>query len=146
MGKSFSSEVRAILRERFGHDTLLSLATVDGSQPFVRTANAYYEDDAFYVITHALSNKMKQIAKNPQVAVCGDWFTAQGIGVNLGSFGKPENRELAETLRRVFASWIDNGHNDFSDENTCILCVRLTHGLLFSHGTRYDFDFTAGEA
>lgn len=146
MGKSIPMDAQEILKERFGHDTLLSLATVDGSQPFVRTVNAYYENGAFYVITYALSNKMKQIAHNPQVAVCGDWFTAQSIGANLGSFGKPENRELAETLRRVFAAWIDNGHNDFSDENTCILCVRLTHGVLFSHGTRYDLDFTGGEA
>lgn len=123
-------EAQEILKERFGHDTLLSLATVDG---------------AFYVITHGLSNKMKQIAKNPRVAVSGDWFTAQGVGVNLGYFGKAENRELAETLRRAFAEWIDNGHNDFSNENTCILCVRLTHGVLFSHGTRYDLDFTGEE-
>lgn len=139
-------EAQEILKERFGHDTLLSLATVDGDQPFVRTVNAYYEDGAFYVITHGLSNKMKQIAKNPRVAVSGDWFTAQGVGVNLGYFGKAENRELAETLRRAFAEWIDNGHNDFSNENTCILCVRLTHGVLFSHGTRYDLDFTGEEA
>ncbi len=138
-------EAQEILKERFGHDTLLSLATVDGDQPFVRTVNAYYEDGAFYVITHGLSNKMKQIAKNPRVAVSGDWFTAQGVGVNLGYFGKAENRELAETLRRAFAEWIDNGHNDFSNENTCILCVRLTHGVLFSHGTRYDLDFTGEE-
>lgn len=138
-------EAQEILKERFGHDTLLSLATVDGDQPFVRTVNAYYEDGAFYVITHGLSNKMKQIAKNPRVAVSGDWFTAQGVGVNLGYFGKAGNRELAETLRRAFAEWIDNGHNDFSNENTCILCVRLTHGVLFSHGTRYDLDFTGEE-
>lgn len=52
-------EAQEIMKERFGHDTLLSLATVDGDQPFVRTVNAYYEDGAFYVITHGLSNKMK---------------------------------------------------------------------------------------
>lgn len=143
--RTIPMEAQEILKERFGHDTLLSLATVDGDQPFVRTVNAYYEDGAFYVITHGLSNKMKQIAKNPRVAVSGDWFTAQGMGVNLGYFGKAENRELAETLRRAFAEWIDNGHNDFSNENTCILCVRLTHGVLFSHGTRYDLDFTGEE-
>ncbi len=26
--------------------------------------------------------------------------------------------------------------------NACILCIRLTEGVLFSHGTRYDIDFT----
>ena len=28
---------------------------------------------------------------------------------------------------------------DFDDENTIILCVKLTDGLLLSHGTRYEF-------
>lgn len=45
-------------------------------------------------------------------------------------------------LRNAFATWIDNGHNNFEDENTCILCIQLTDGILFSHGTRYDIDFT----
>ena len=35
--------------------------------------------------------------------------------------------------------WFDNGNNDFDDENTIILCVELTDGLLLSHGTRYEF-------
>ncbi len=26
--------------------------------------------------------------------------------------------------------------------NTCILCIRLTEGVLFSHGTKYDIDFS----
>ena len=31
--------------------------------------NAYYEDGSFYIITYALSNKIKQIEKNPNVAI-----------------------------------------------------------------------------
>ena len=58
-----------------GYDTLLSLATIDGSCPAVRTVNSYYEDGAFYTVTYALSNKMKQIEKNPEVAICGEWVT-----------------------------------------------------------------------
>ena len=57
-------------------------------------------------------------------------------------FGKEENSEIAGKLRRAFAEWIDNGHNNFADENTIILCIQLTDGVLFSHGTRYDIDFT----
>lgn len=33
---------------------------------------------------------------------------------------------MAEKLKKVFAQWIDNGHTNFSDENTIILCVQLT--------------------
>lgn len=142
--EKLSNETRKIMNERFGHDTLIALAAVDGGIPCVRTVNGYYEDGAFYVITHALSNKMRQIAKSPTVAIAGEWFTAHGQGVDLGYFGSEENRPIAERLRGVFSSWIENGHNDFSDENTHILCLRLTHGQLFSQGTRYEIDFTAG--
>lgn len=141
MKSSFPQEAKEIMQERFGHDTLLSVATVDGDMPYVRTVNAWYEDGAFYVITYGLSNKIAQLRKNPNVAVCGDWFTAHGQGVNLGWFCKEENKSIAEKLQTAFASWINNGHNDFEDENTCILCIRLTRGVLFSHGTRYDLDF-----
>ena len=56
---------------------------------------------------------------------------------------RTENAEIAGKLRAAFAAWIDNGHNDFSDENTRILRIRLTDGVLLSHGTRYDLDFGA---
>lgn len=98
-------------------------------------------EGAFYVITYALSDKMKQIEKTPNVAVAAEWFTAHGKGVNLGWFKKEENAAIAEKLREAFAEWIDNGHNNFEDENTCILCIKLTDGVLLSHGTRYEIDF-----
>lgn len=130
-----------ILNERFGKDTLISLGTVDGSYPAVRHVNGYYEDGAFYVITYALSDKMKQMEKNPNIAICGEWFTARGKGLSLGYFGKPENKAIAEKLTKAFASWIDNGHCDLNDENTIILKLILEKGVLFSNGTRYDIDF-----
>ena len=133
-----------IMTERFGRDNIIALATVGNGMPYVRYVNAYYEDCAFYVITYGLSNKMKQIAQNPSVSIAGDWFTAQGNGVNLGYFGKQENAEIATKLRSAFTEWIDNGHNNFADENTCILRVELTDGVLFHHGKRYHIDFTRG--
>lgn len=139
--EKLSNETEKIMKERFGRDNVIALATAQEGVPSVRYVNAYYENSAFYVITYGLSAKMKQIEKNPLVAVAGDWFTARGRAGNLGYFGKPENAGLAQKLREVFAEWIDNGHNDFGDENTCILCIRLTEGVLFSHGTRYEIDF-----
>lgn len=136
-----TDEVKTILTERFGKDTLIALATESGGTPYVRAVNAYYENGAFYVITHALSNKMRQLAQNPAAAIVGDWFTAQGTGVSLGYIGKAENRRIAGRLKEVFASWLDNGHVDLRDENTVLLCIRLETGVLFSHGTRYDIEF-----
>ena len=140
--EKLTEKAEEIMVERFGKDSIIALATTENGVPYVRNVNAFYENKAFYVITYEISNKMKQIENNPIVAIAGEWFTAHGKGISLGYFGKPENREIAKKLRMVFAGWIDNGHNDFSDENTCILCIELTDGLLLSHGTRYDIDFT----
>lgn len=140
--ESLRLESKRIMIERFGKDNIIALATMEDGIPYVRNVNGFYEDGAFYVITYALSNKMKQIAKDPNVAIAGDWFTAHGKGINLGYFGKSENKDIAGKLQKAFEAWIDNGHNNFDDENTCILCIQLTDGVLFSHGTRYDIDFT----
>ena len=140
--EKLSKVTEQILIERFGKDTLIALATAEDNIPYVRTVNAYYEGGAFYIITHSLSNKMRHIEKNPIAAIAGDWFTAHGEAVDLGYFGEPEKEEIAEKLRDAFLAWINNGHNDFNDTNTRILFVRLTDGVLFSHGTRFDIDFS----
>ena len=136
--KNISIEVEKILKERFGKDSILALATVSGNMPYVRNVDAFYEDGAFYVLTYGLSNKMKQIEENPVVALAGEWFTGHGKAVNLGYFGKEENAQIVKRMREVFAAWIDNGHNDFSDVNTCILRIELTDGVLFADGKRYE--------
>ena len=138
---ALTPEAQAILNERFGKDSLLALATSADNKPSVRTVDAYYEDGSFYVITYAKSGKMQQIAQNPAVALCGEWFTADGTAVNMGWFQKPENKEMAAKLTQAFAAWINNGHNNFEDENTIILRIRLTHGVLLSNGTRFEIDF-----
>ncbi len=129
------------MNERFHRDTLISLATIDENTPWVRTVDGYYEEGAFYTVTYALSNKMQQIQKNPQVAICGEWFTAHGIGENMGHILDKKNEEMASKLREAFAEWYNNGHTNEADPNTCILCIHLTDGVLFSNGTRYDIDF-----
>lgn len=140
--EKLSKETEAVLMERFGMDSIIALATSVDNTPHVRNVDAFYHNGAFYVLTHALSGKMKQIEQNPMVAISGEWFTAQGIGMNLGYFGNPENTPIANKMKQVFSAWIDNGHNNFDDRNTCILCIKLTSGVLFSNGTRYEIDFT----
>ncbi len=136
--KNWDEQAERIMAERFGRDNVISLATVNKGVPYVRQVNAYYENGAFYVITSALSGKMMQIRSNPAVAIAGEWFTGHGTGRSLGWFGNPKNAEIAGKLRCAFAAWIDNGHNDFDDQNTVILCIELTDGVLLSHGTRYE--------
>ena len=129
-----------LINEKFGNgrDNTISLATIacqaspDGNiRPVVRTVDAYYEDGVFYVVTHAKSNKMKQIAKNPEVSIAGclEMFTANGLGENLGWVLAPQNAEIRSKLRTAFAEWYDMANNE-QDENCCILAIHLTRGTL----------------
>lgn len=140
--EKLTDELEQMLTERYGKDSVVALATVKDGVPCARYVNAVYADGAYYVITYALSDKMKQIEKDSNVAVAAEWFTAHGKGINLGWFKKEENAVIAAKLKEAFAGWIDNGHNNFEDVNTCILKVELTDGILLSHGTRYEIDFT----
>lgn len=142
MKQKLNSELGRIMDERFGRDSLIALATVEDGKPFVRTVNGCYMDGSFYIVTYALSGKMRQIEKCKEVAVCGDWFTATGIGENMGHVLAESNTRIIGNLREAFASWYSCGHVDETDPNTCILRIRLTEGVLFSDGTRYEIDFT----
>ena len=137
-----NTQIDLILSDRFGKDSLIALATVEDGIPHVRTVDAVYIDGAFYVVTYSLSGKMQQIAKNPAVAISGEWFTAHGVGENLGHVLLPENKEIMDILRAAFAAWYTNGHVGEADPNTCLLKIRLTDGVLFSDGVRYEIDFT----
>ena len=140
--EKLSREAETIMLERFGKDIIIALATIEDEKPYVRNVNSFYDDGSFYVLTYGKSNKMKQINNNPNVAIAGDWFTANGKGINLGYFGKKENEIIANKMKVVFSEWINNGHSNLEDEHTCILQIELTDGLLLSHGTRYKIDFT----
>ena len=79
------SEAMALMDEQFGHDVVMSLATVNGDQANMRTVKARYRDGAFHVTTCGLSSKMKEIAANPSVALCHGLFVAHGTGTDLGN-------------------------------------------------------------
>lgn len=130
-----------IMNERFGKDSLIALATVNDGKPSVRTVNALYRGGAFYVITDARSGKIRDIEKQADVAVSGEWFTGNGTGENLGWVGLTKNDRIYQELKNAFSAWINNGHMNEKNENTCILKVHLSKGTLFSNGKRYDIEF-----
>lgn len=139
MSETIPSEIQELLDQRFGCDSLIALATVWGGKPYVRAVNAFYENGAFYVITNAKSEKMKHMEENPLAAICGEWFTGHGTGENLGHVCSEENEDIAGKLRAVFQEWYDNGHVKEEDPDTCILKLRLTDGILWKQGKRYEF-------
>lgn len=129
-----------ILTERFSKDSLMALATVDEKgMPWVRTIDAIFVEDSFYTITYALSNKVIHINNNPKVAISGEWFSGHGLAENVGHIKSDKNKEIANKLRTAFASWYDNGHTNEEDPNTIILKIKVTDGILFKDGTRYEF-------
>lgn len=140
--EKLNAHTSELMADRFGHDNLIALATESDHVPYVRAVNTYYEDGSFYVITNAQSGKIRQLQANPRVAICGDWFTANGVGENMGHILASSNYEIADKLRAAFSEWYGNGHTNEADPNTIILRIRLTDGVLFHHGERYDIDFT----
>ncbi len=129
-----------ILKERFGKDSLMSLATVDeNGKPWVRTIDAIFYEDSFYTITYGLSNKMKHIENNPVVAISGEWFSGHGIAENCGYIKNQNNEEIANKLRTAFNAWYSNGHVNEEDSNTVILKIKLTDGVLFNNGEKIEF-------
>lgn len=142
MAEKLNETTNKILEERFAKDSIIGLATDVNGFPSVRNIDAFYDDGCFYSITYALSNKIKEIESNPKVAIAGEWFTAYGKGKNLGYIYNKGNLPIAEKLKKAFAAWYDNGHNNYEDKNTIILCIELTDGVLCADGTRYEIDFT----
>lgn len=132
-------EMHAVLTERFGKDSLIALATVCDNMPHVRAVNAYYMDGAFYCVTNAKSGKMRQIAKNPAVGLCGEWFAGHGRAKSLGHVRAPENAKMMEILRPAFAAWYSLGHVDENDPDTILLGITLTDGVLMKQGRRFEF-------
>lgn len=130
-----------ILQDRFGQDCMIALATVEGTTPSVRGVNAFYDEGSFYILTYAISDKMRQIEKNPQVAISGEWFTAHGLGRSLGWVDSEENQELARKMRTHFSGWMNDGHIDFTDRNIVVLQVELSDGILVDGKERYEIDF-----
>ena len=134
-----TEQANAILAERFGKDSLIAVATIEGTTPHVRAVDAYYLDGAFYCVTYALSNKMRQIEINPLVGVCGEWFTGHGVAKNLGHVLLEENRAMMDILRSAFSAWYSMGHVNEEDPNTILLKITLTDGVIMAQGERIEF-------
>ena len=131
-------EADKILKERFRTGQLIALATSEDNKPYVRAVNAYYEDGVFYIMTDASSGKMKQMEKNPEVAICGQLLNARGFAENIGHVLKPEHEELMKTLRVALAEWYSYGKVNEEDPNTVILKIRLTQATVIDNGNKYE--------
>lgn len=132
-------EAIGVMTEQFGHDVAMSLATVSGDKANVRVINAYFKQDSFFITTYLLSNKMKEILANPNVALCYNLFVAHGTGINLGNPILEQNSALSTELREVFCAFYDR-HVDETDPNTCILKIELIDAVICTNNAKYIID------
>lgn len=136
-----------LLDKQLGNDVVIALATYANDEVTVRNTDGYYRDGAVYVLTHAASHKMKQIAVQPNVGFCKNYsrtrhfyeglLEATGIGENIGS---PKGHEMEEELKDVFSSFYDH-HVDEDDPLTCILKITLAKAVVFDGEYKYVVDF-----
>ncbi|MEG1254277.1 pyridoxamine 5'-phosphate oxidase family protein [Clostridium sp.] len=129
-----------LMKEQLGYDVIISLATCTENGVNVRNVDGYYKDGSVYVVTHSCSQKMKDIDRKSNVAICKDLMCAQGIGENLGNPKAKSNRELREELKKVFVAFYDRHVNE-DDPETCILKITLTNAIVFSKDTKYITDY-----
>lgn len=130
----------AVMEKQFGHNVVISLATGVNDRVSVRTVNATYQDGSFYVVTHMATHKMKEITGNPNVAICKDLFSAQGIGRSMGNPREEANRTLSKKLREIFFAFYEKHVNE-NDLSTCILKIALTNAVVFDDSAKYAVDF-----
>ena len=134
-----------LLKEQMGRDVAVSLATCVNNEISVRTVDGYYKDGAIYVLTHLSSRKMRDILRNPRVAVCRHLMQATGIGRNLGNPREDWNRQLTPELRQVFSLFYDRHVNE-ADPGTCILKIVLIRAVVYGADCKYTVSFSEHSA
>jgi hypothetical protein len=127
-----------LMTKQFGHDVIIALATRTQTGVNVRNVDGYYKDGAIYVLTHMASQKMKDIMKYKDAAICKDLMNAHGVGESLGN---PKNNTMREELKSVFSAFYDRHVNE-DDPLTCILKITLSSAVAFSSDVKYVIDYT----
>lgn len=134
-----------VLRELFERDYTFVFATCSGNAPYQRVVDTCYWQGAFWIVTHGLSNKVKQLQGNPNVSLCNGFHIFEGTAVNAGHPLLPENKEIRLKLTEVFAPWYFE-HNDEKDEQMCFVKMVPHTGFFHRDGTGYQVDFMSQTA
>ena len=132
------TNINTLIENRFNHTgRLIFMATSIDNTPYIRAMTPYYHDGSFYFISSLLSEKIKHIESNNIVALCGEWFNAQGIAyiTKLDDLSPA----LKQSIITSTQSWIILGNVDLDDNNTCIIQVKLTEGYIVENKEKYTF-------
>lgn len=133
-------EVCALVEKKYGEDCTMSLATCVENDVSVRVIDVFYKEKAFFFTTHTSSKKMKQIALNPNVAMCKDLFNMTGTAVKLGSPLLKKNSSIRDQVKKVFYKFYDRHVNE-NDSGTCIVKIDCQWILFFDKDSKYIIDY-----
>ena len=142
--QQYFNRAMEVLNENFGHDVVVALATTADGKVSVREVDCYYKDGKIYVVTNAKTRKVQDIEKCPEVAMCKQMSKLSGKAVNIGHPLAPQNIQLRNELRKVFALFY-NSHINENDPDTCILEITLDKVESYTRYHRYTVDFKTNE-
>lgn len=134
-----------VLNSLFNKDCTFVLATSAENCPSQRVVDTYLCGRAFWIVTYALSNKVKELRVNPNVSLCNDFYTFKGKAYDMGHPLEEKNGEIREKLIKVFEPWYF-AHNNENDENMCYVKVELEEGFFHKDGIGYKVDFVEKQA
>lgn len=129
-----------VLEELFSRNREFVLATVRGGVPAQRVVDAFYDDGAFWFLTHAQSNKVEEIRCNSHVSLCREFHNFNGVARFVG-----EQPSVKRRLDKPHEPWyfIPSDHRARS---MCYIRVELSHAFFHKDGVGYKVDFAAKTA
>lgn len=133
-------EALSAMDRLYGQDVPMTLATAQDNHPNARVVDVYFTGGAFYATTHLASAKMREIAKNPCVALNHQLFVARGIAEYAGHPLDAGNEALRGALAQAFHKFYSRHVNE-RDPGTCILKITPSWALVFADGFKYIADF-----
>lgn len=129
-----------LMAELFSRDYQFAMATMADNTPSLRFIDTYFDNGAFYGVTYANTNKMKEIAANPNVALCSrKGYLFSGKAYNIGHPLLPENSEIRSKLVKAFEPWYFKHNNEKDD--ICILKIEPLSGFVHKDGIGYNINF-----
>ncbi|NCC83449.1 MAG: pyridoxamine 5'-phosphate oxidase family protein [Clostridia bacterium] len=138
-------KAKQVMEDLFAKDTQFALATAHANEPSVRMVDVYFEDDSFYLVTHAKSQKVRELTANSKVALCSKLHRFSGLASNLGHPLRQENQVIRSKLVMAFAPWYF-AHNNEEDENLCFVRIVLQEGFFYQGRMGYRVDFREQKA
>lgn len=133
-------EALEIAHDLFAEDNVFAMATTNDQLPSVRMVDVYLDNNAFYMVTHSSTQKVKEIEINPNVSLSKGMHRFFGVAHNLGHPFKAGN----EAIRAKIAELLPNRHFnrlDKDDESLVILRVDLSKGFFHKDGLGFDINF-----